>query len=89
MLLTVCVFVLGMSDGQQIRFSGEGDQEPGLEPGDIVIVLDEQPHDRFQRNGGDLAMVMELGLVEALCGFQRTIETLDSRTLVINSPPGM
>jgi len=28
-----------MKDGQQIRFSGEGDQAPGLEAGDVVIVL--------------------------------------------------
>lgn len=34
----------GMVDGQKITFSGEGDQEPGLEPGDIIIVLDEREH---------------------------------------------
>lgn len=35
----------GMTDGQKIVFSGEGDQEPGLEPGDLVIVLEEKEHD--------------------------------------------
>ena len=35
----------GMEDGQKITFSEEGDQEPGLEPGDIMIVLDEKQHD--------------------------------------------
>lgn len=34
----------GMKDGQKIVFAGEGDQEPDLEPGDIVIVLDEKEH---------------------------------------------
>lgn len=34
----------GMVDGQKITFNGEGDQEPGLEPGDIIIVLDEKEH---------------------------------------------
>ena len=77
-----------MKDGQQIRFSGEGDQEPGLEPGDIVIVLDEKEHAVFQRHGTDLLMRMELDLVEALCGCQRTVETLDKRTLVIHTLPG-
>lgn len=33
-------------------------------------------------------MQMELELVEALCGFQRTIETLDGRILVIGAIPG-
>lgn len=35
----------GMTDGQKIVFSGEGDQEPDLEPGDLIIVLDEKEHD--------------------------------------------
>jgi DnaJ-class molecular chaperone len=34
----------GMADGQKIVFSGEGDQIPGVTPGDVVIVLDERPH---------------------------------------------
>jgi len=33
-------------------------------------------------------MRLELTLVEALCGFQRTIRTLDDRELVITSLPG-
>lgn len=35
----------GMTDGQKIVFSSEGDQEPELEPGDLIIVLDEKEHD--------------------------------------------
>lgn len=38
----------GMADGQKIMFTGEGDQEPGLEPGDIMIVLDEKEHEVFK-----------------------------------------
>ena len=40
-----------MADGQKVTFSGEGDQEPGLEPGDIIIVLDEKEHPNFKRSG--------------------------------------
>lgn len=39
----------GMTDGQKIVFNGEGDQEPELEPGDIIIVLDEKEHATFKR----------------------------------------
>ena len=89
-LLTGILFYLtGMKDGENIRFTGEGDQEPGVEPGDIVIVLDEKPHDVFKRRDLDLVMTLELDLVEALCGFQRTITTLDKRTLVISTIPGL
>ena len=38
----------GMTDGQKIVFSGEGDQEPDIPPGDIIIVLDEQEHEVFK-----------------------------------------
>ncbi|XP_041650733.1 dnaJ homolog subfamily A member 4 [Cheilinus undulatus] len=78
----------GMKDGQRITFHGEGDQEPGLEPGDVMIVLDQKDHPVFQRQEDNLVMKMNIKLAEALCGFQRTIRTLDNRTLIINSSPG-
>ncbi|KAM9375864.1 dnaJ homolog subfamily A member 4 isoform 1-T2 [Pholidichthys leucotaenia] len=78
----------GMKDGQKITFYGEGDQEPGLEPGDVIIVLDQREHSVFQRQHDDLVMKMNIKLVEALCGFKKTIETLDNRTIVISSQPG-
>ncbi|XP_050308397.1 dnaJ homolog subfamily A member 1 [Anthonomus grandis grandis] len=78
----------GMVDGQKIVFNGEGDQEPDLEPGDIIIVLDEMEHSVFKRNGSDLILRLEIQLVEALCGFQKVIRTLDDRDLVITQLPG-
>merc|ERR1719516_537640 len=78
----------GMEDGQKITFSGEGDQEPGLEPGDIIIVLDEKAHSLFKRNGNDLIMKMDISLTEALTGMKRTVKTLDDRTLVIQTVRG-
>ena len=79
----------GMEDGQKVTFSGEGDQEPGLEPGDIIIVLDEKAHTLFKRNGSDLVMKMDISLTEALTGMRKTIKTLDDRTLVIQTVSGM
>ncbi|KAK5902220.1 dnaJ homolog subfamily A member 4 [Gymnodraco acuticeps] len=78
----------GMRDGQKITFTGEGDQEPGLEPGDVIIVLDQKDHPLFQRKDEDLIMKMDIKLSEALCGFKKTIQTLDDRTLVISALPG-
>ncbi|XP_033121392.1 dnaJ homolog subfamily A member 1-like isoform X2 [Anneissia japonica] len=78
----------GMKDGQKIFFRGEGDQEPGLEPGDIIIILDEKEHSVYKRQANDLILKMEINLVEALCGFQKVIKTLDNRELLINSHAG-
>ncbi|XP_028678320.1 dnaJ homolog subfamily A member 4 [Erpetoichthys calabaricus] len=78
----------GMKDGQKITFHGEGDQEPSLEPGDVIIVLDQKQHPVFQRQDDNLVTKMEIQLVDALCGFRKTLTTLDNRTLVISSSPG-
>jgi DnaJ family protein A protein 1 len=77
-----------MEDGQKVTFSGEGDQEPGLEPGDIIIVLDEKAHALFKRNGQDLIMKMDISLTEALTGLKKAVKTLDERTLVIQTVRG-
>ena len=78
-----------MEDGQKITFTSEGDQEPGLEPGDIIIVLDEKEHADYKRNGTDLIMKFNINITEALCGFKKTIKTLDDRTLIVQTIPGM
>lgn len=41
-----------------------------------------------RRSRTDLIMRMQLELVEALCGFQKVIRTLDGRDLVVTSLPG-
>jgi len=83
-----CHIEKGMKDGQKLKFRGEGDQSPEIEPGDIVIVLDEKEHEVFKRKKDDLFMKMEVELSDALCGFTRRVKTLDNRTLLITSLPG-
>lgn len=78
----------GMKDGQQITFSGMGDQEVGMPAGNIVIILDEQPHETFVRKGNNLVMQVDLLLVEALCGCSKSIKTLDDRFLIFQILPG-
>lgn len=78
----------GMKDGQKITFSGQGDQEMGIPPGDVVIILDEVRHDTFERKGNNLIMQVELKLVEALCGCSKSITTLDNRRLFFTILPG-
>ena len=78
----------GMASSHKFRFSGEGDHEPGKEPGDIVIQLEEKPHDLYQRHGRDLSMRMDITLSESLCGLKRVLKTLDKRDIIISTKPG-
>ncbi|CAH8502791.1 unnamed protein product [Schistosoma rodhaini] len=66
----------GMIDGQTAKFHDEGDRNPGLEPVDLIITIDEQPHSRFIKRRNDLINSIELSLSEALCNFQRIIRSL-------------
>ncbi|KAF3829747.1 hypothetical protein GH733_001698 [Mirounga leonina] len=45
-----------MKHSQKTTFYGEGDQEPGLEPGNIITVLDQKDHDVFTHLEEDLFM---------------------------------
>ena len=78
----------GMKGGQTITFSGESDQAPGVVPGDVVIVIEEKPHERFKRNDNNLVTDVEIDLLVALGGGQFTIKHLDDRALVVTIPPG-
>ncbi|CAG8736026.1 8707_t:CDS:2, partial [Acaulospora morrowiae] len=73
----------GMKNGQAITFYGEADQAPGIEPGDVVIYLEEKQHDRFIRKGDDLVYTAKIDLVTSLAGGIFHIEHLDNRVLEV------
>ncbi|XP_076448890.1 dnaJ homolog subfamily A member 2-like [Babylonia areolata] len=78
----------GMKNEQRIPFRGEGDQVPDVEPGDVIIILQQKPHEVFTRTGNDLFLTKTIGLTEALCGFSFVVRQLDGRDLVVSHPPG-
>ncbi|KAI1719280.1 dnaJ central domain-containing protein [Ditylenchus destructor] len=78
----------GMRDNQKIVFQGEGDQEPDIEPGDVVLVVRTKSHDTFERKGDDLFLRKKISVNEALCGYTSVIQHLDGRNLVMSSVPG-
>jgi len=78
----------GMKDSQKITLSGQGDQLPGADFGDVIVVLQQEPHETFQRQGSDLTMIHKLGVTEALCGCEFVVKQLDGRDLVLRSAPG-
>merc|ERR1712188_195928 len=78
----------GAPSGHKVTFQEKSDELPGVTPGDVIFVLNEQPHAVFKRRGADLYIEKTISLVEALCGFEMEVEHLDGRTLIVKSNPG-
>ncbi|XP_010544978.1 PREDICTED: dnaJ protein ERDJ3B [Tarenaya hassleriana] len=75
----------GMQDGQEVAFYEDGEPKIDGEPGDLKFRIHTAPHDRFRRDGNDLHMTVNISLVEALVGFQKSIKHLDDRDVDISS----
>jgi DnaJ family protein A protein 2 len=78
----------GMKGGQTITFNGESDQAPGVTPGDVIIEINEKPHERFRRQNDDLFHETSIDLLTALGGGQFAIKHLDDRILIVDVVPG-
>lgn len=78
----------GMKHGQKIVYPGEADEAPDTVTGDVIFVLQQKQHPKFNRKLDDLYVEHSLTLAEALCGFQFVLTHLDGRRLLIKSNPG-
>ena len=54
----------GWKAGTKITFPKEGDQGPNTVPADIVFILKDKPHPRFERVGNDLIYTATIQLGE-------------------------
>ncbi|KAK9465284.1 hypothetical protein V1512DRAFT_228880 [Lipomyces arxii] len=78
----------GMVNGQRITFPEEGDQGPDILPGDVIFVVDEQPHERFKRKKDDLYYRAKIDLLTALAGGSIAIQHLDNEWIKVDIIPG-
>ncbi|CAL9183624.1 unnamed protein product [Musa hybrid cultivar] len=70
----------GWKRGTKITFPNKGNDRLAA---DVVIVIDEKPHDVYKRDGNDLVVHHKISLVDALTGTRINLKTLDGRDLVI------
>jgi DnaJ family protein A protein 2 len=78
----------GAPNGERYTKHGEGDEVPDVEPGDLIIVVEEKKHKLFKRKGADLFMEKEITLLEALTGLDFVLTHLDARKIRIRNTPG-
>lgn len=75
----------GTHNNEKIVFEGESDQLPDTDPGDIVFILVNKPHNIFKRKNNDLLIEKSITLTEALVGLKFTFVHLDGRKLLISN----
>ena len=78
----------GVQEGMQLNVSGKGNAgERGGMPGDLVILIEEEPHKELQREGLNVAYELHISFPDAVFGTQVEVPTIDGRAK-IKIPPG-
>ena len=67
----------GVEDGMQLKMSGKGNDVPGNGiSGDLIILIQVQPHKSLSREGDNLHMDLYVSLPEAILGASKEIDTV-------------
>jgi len=74
----------GLTSGNKIQLSGKGHQLKNAKT-DLILIINELPHQVFTRYNNNLIMNIELKLYQALFGFEKCIEHLDKEKFIISS----
>eukprot|EP00457_Paulinella_chromatophora_P008196 gb/GEZN01008225.1/.p1 GENE.gb/GEZN01008225.1/~~gb/GEZN01008225.1/.p1 ORF type:complete len:335 (+),score=34.61 gb/GEZN01008225.1/:75-1079(+) len=74
----------GCRPGTRLTCPGEGDELPGLLPGDVIFVLQELPHKRFRWEGSNLIYRHRCSVKEALLGPIFSVQCLDGQEINID-----
>jgi DnaJ-class molecular chaperone len=70
----------GVKTGSRVRVAGEGN--PGIgagQPGDLYLVVNVRPHNRFERQGDNLSIDIDVPYLDAILGGEVEVPTLSGR----------
>uniref|UniRef100_A0A6B2LHE5 Chaperone DnaJ C-terminal domain-containing protein n=1 Tax=Arcella intermedia TaxID=1963864 RepID=A0A6B2LHE5_9EUKA len=74
----------GWKAGTKITFPKEGDVIPNIEPADLEIVIEEEPHPLFMRENNNLILRKNISLLQALVGFSFSVPYLDGSEFAVD-----
>lgn len=78
----------GVSEGIQLSMTGKGNAgERGGASGDLIIGIEEIPHEHLQREGNDVIYALHISFIDATLGTTVEIPTISSKAK-IKIPPG-
>ena len=78
----------GTPSDHVVKITGEGDEHPEAQAGDLMVKVNVQKHAVFERKGADLFIKKTISLKEALLGFNFTVPYLDGKSVTVSSVPG-
>jgi molecular chaperone DnaJ len=80
----------GISEGSRLVIEGKGNASPdGGARGDLIIEINTQHHEVFERNGADLIFIMEIPVLDAITGCEIEIGTIDGGKILSKIPQGV
>lgn len=70
-------------EGMQLSLSGKGNAAPrGGIPGDLIVVIEEDPHPELERDGIQLHYDLDISFVDAALGTSVEIPTLEGKAKI-------
>lgn len=77
----------GVSEGMQLSMSGKGNAAPrGGVPGDLIILVEEIPHETLKRDGTNVIYDLYINFVDATLGTGVEIPTIDGKAKIKIEP---
>jgi DnaJ family protein B protein 4 len=84
----------GWKNGTKIKFAGAGNEDEYGQSQTVTFIVETKPHPRFERDGDDLIVKLNITLSQALLGpdgggsITKEIEQLDGRRINVSLPSG-
>jgi curved DNA-binding protein len=77
----------GIVEGKKIRLRGQGDSQPGVPAGDLILTVSIAEHPTYKRQGDNLLVTVPISVSEAIKGAKIDVPTPDG-TVTVTVPPG-
>ncbi|WWD09630.1 hypothetical protein V865_007758 [Kwoniella europaea PYCC6329] len=84
----------GWKKGTKIKFAGAGNEDEYGQSQTVTFIVEEKPHNRFERVDDDLIIKLNITLSQALLGpegggaITKEVEQLDGRRITVSTPEG-
>ncbi|MBE7686050.1 molecular chaperone DnaJ [Tenacibaculum piscium] len=74
----------GVSEGVQLKVGGKGNEAPGKNsiPGDLLVVIEELPHENLKREGSNIHYDLYINFSEAVLGVSKEVETVTGKVKI-------